>query len=199
MKQGASICVFCSSSNAVASEYFAAATEFGAALAKRGLTLVYGGGQVGLMGAVARAVHQHGGKVIGVIPGYLRTRELAYEASDELLVTPDLRARKAAMEARADAFVALPGGFGTLEEIIEVLTLKQLGRHHKPIAFLNTNGFFDPLLAQFERLFAEQFTKPDYRAYYHVAPTVPDLFHHLEAGEPAPVVAKWFTVPQADR
>lgn len=89
--------------------------------------------------------------------------------------------------------------FGTLEEIIEVLTLKQLGRHHKPIAFLNTNGFFDPLLAQFERLFAEQFTKPDYRAYYRVASTVPDLFRHLEAGEPAPVVVKWFAVPQADR
>jgi len=95
--------------------------------------------------------------------------------------------------------VALPGGFGTLEEILEVLTLKQLGRHHKPIAFLNINGFFDPLLAQFERLFAGQFTKPDYRAYYHVAATVPDLFRHLETAEPAPVVAKWFKVPSATR
>ena len=195
MKPGASICVFCSSSDAVAREYFAAAAEFGVALANRGLTLVYGGGQVGLMGAVARAVHQHKGKVIGVIPGYLRTRELAYEASDELLVTPDLRARKAAMEERADAFVALPGGFGTLEEILEVLTLKQLGRHHKPIVFLNTEGFFDPLLVQFEKLFAERFTKADYRSYYHVAPTVTDLFRRLDAGEPAPVVTTWFPVP----
>lgn len=199
MKRGASICVFCSSSDAVAPEYFVAAREFGAALAQCGLTLVYGGGQVGLMGAVARAVHQHHGKVIGVIPTYLRTRELAYEASDELLVTPDLRARKAAMEGRADAFVALPGGFGTLEEILEVLTLKQLGRHHKPIAFLNTNCFFDPLLAQFEKLFAEQFTKPGYRSYYYVAPTVKDLFQHLDAGESTPVVTKWFTVPSASR
>lgn len=188
-----SLCVFCSSSDAVASQYFAVATELGAALARRKITLVYGGGQVGLMGTVARAVHQHGGRVHGVIPAYLRTRELAYEASDELLVTPDLRARKAAMEERADAFVALPGGFGTLEEILEVLTLKQLGRHHKPIVFLNTNGFYDPLLAQFEKLFAEKFTKVDYRAYYHVAATVTELFEHLDASEPAPAVAKWFT------
>jgi uncharacterized protein (TIGR00730 family) len=193
------LCVFCSSSDAVAPEYFAVATELGAAMAARKITLIYGGGQVGLMGAVARAVHQHGGRVHGVIPAYLRTRELAYEASDELLVTPDLRARKAAMEERADAFVALPGGFGTLEEILEVLTLKQLGRHHKPIAFLNTNGFFDPLLAQFERLFAGQFAKPDYRAYYHVVSKVSDLFERLEAGEAAPVVAKWFEAPLASR
>ena len=187
-----SVCVFSSSSDAVAPHYLEAAAALGALLAQRKLTLVYGGGKVGLMGAVARAVHANGGRVIGVIPHYLRKEEVAYEASDELIITQDLRERKAIMESRADAFVALPGGFGTLEEILEILTLKQLETHAKPVVFINTNGFFKPLLALFEQLFREQFAKADYRAHYHVASVPRDVFAHFDGYQPPPKVGKWF-------
>ncbi|HEY6167353.1 MAG TPA: TIGR00730 family Rossman fold protein [Verrucomicrobiae bacterium] len=186
------ICVYSSSSNAVAPKYFAAAEEFGRLLAQRGIVLVYGGGNVGLMGAVARAVHQHGGRVIGVIPQFMRKKEIAYEAADELIVTKDLRERKAIMEARADAFVALPGGFGTLEEILEVLTLRQLQTHQKPIAFLNVDGFFNPLLELFEQLYAHNFTKAEYRHFYHVAERPAQVLDHFANHKPPAVTSKWY-------
>jgi uncharacterized protein (TIGR00730 family) len=168
------------------------AEELGALLAQRGITLVYGGGNVGLMGAMARSVHQHGGRVVGVIPHFMRTREIAYEAADELIVTKDLRERKAIMGERAEAFVALPGGFGTLEEILEVLTLRQLQTHQKPVAFLNTAGFFDPLLQMFERLYEHKFTKAEYRHCYHVAERPADVLDHFANHKPPPVTSKWF-------
>ena len=186
-----SICVYCSSSNAVDPHYVAAAVEFGTLLGQRGLTLVYGGASVGLMGQLATAVHRAGGRVLGVIPQSLRDREIAYEASDELIVTRDLRERKAIMEARADAFVALPGGFGTLEEVLEVLTLKQLRAHQKPVVFLNTAGFYDRLLAVFEQLYEQRFAKADHRHSYGVAAAPADVLHHLDNPRPAPEVAKW--------
>jgi len=187
-----SVCVFSSSSDAVASRYMEAASAFGALMAEQKLTLVYGGGKVGLMGAVARSVHANGGRVIGVIPHYLRRKEVAYEQADELIVTKDLRERKAIMEERADAFVALPGGFGTLEEILEILTLKQLEAHGKPVVFLNTNGFFEPLLAMFERLYHEQFTRRDYCGHYHVAHEPAGVLAHFDGYRPPPRVHKWF-------
>ena len=139
-----------------------------------------------------RQPHHHGGKVIGVIPHYLRHQEIAYEAADELIVTKDLRERKAVMESRTDAFVALPGGFGTLEEILEVLTLKQLQQHTKPVVFLNTDGFYDPLIELFERLFRERFTKAEYREFYHVAKTPAQVFDHLKDYQPVKHTGKWF-------
>ena len=187
-----SVCVFSSSSDAVAPHYVEAAAALGELLAREQLTLIYGGGKIGLMGVVARAVHLHGGKVVGVIPHYLRRKEVAYEESDELIVAKDLRERKAIMEERADAFVALPGGFGTLEEILEILTLKQLEAHAKPVVFLNTNGFFEPLLMMFERLYHEQFTKRDYRGHYHIAGAPGEVIEHFEGYEPPAKVHKWF-------
>jgi hypothetical protein len=175
-----SICVFSSSSDAVAPHFFRAAEEVGALLAREGMTLIYGGGKVGLMGALAGAVHRHGGKVIGVIPQYLRREEIAYEAADELIVTMDMRERKAVMEARADAFLSLPGGFGTLDEILEILTLKQLRQHAKPVVFLNTENFFGPLLDLFEHLYTHQFAKTESRQIYHVAPRPEEVFAHLK-------------------
>ena len=186
------ICVYSSSSNAVAPKFFHAAEEFGGLLAQRGITLVYGGGNIGLMGAMAKSVHKHGGRVIGVIPHFMRKKEIAYEAADELIVTKDLRERKSIMEARADAFVALPGGFGTLEEILEVLTLRQLQTHQKPIAFLNVDGFFNPLLRVFEQLYEHNFTKAEYRNFYHVAERPADVLDHFANHTPPPVTAKWF-------
>lgn len=187
-----SVCVYSSSSDAVAPQFVEAAEALGAALAKRQMTLVFGGGCVGLMGVVARAVHQHGGQVIGVIPEFMRSREIAYEESNELIVTKTMRERKAIMEERSDAFVTLPGGFGTLEEILEIITLKQLETHSKPVVLLNTRGFFDPLLAMFEQLYRERFTKEHYRGHYHVAAEPEAALLHLENYQPPPRVQKWF-------
>jgi cytokinin riboside 5'-monophosphate phosphoribohydrolase len=160
---GKTICVFCSSSDTLDEIYFQAARDLGEAMAQRGWGLVYGGSDVGLMGAVARAVHLHHGTVTGIIPQTIHARGIAYQTADELLVTRDLRERKAEMERRADAFIAMPGGFGTLEEIVEVLTLKQLQLHLKPIIFLNINGFYDPLVTLFEHFYQQKFAQPDSR------------------------------------
>ena len=141
-----SVCVFCASSSGLPEVYRRGARELGAELARRGHRLVYGGGDVGLMGELARAAHRQGGRIVGVIPRALVERELAYGPADELLVTETLRERKAEMDARADAFVALPGGFGTLEELLEVITLRQLRLHRRPVVLLNLNGYWDPFL-----------------------------------------------------
>jgi uncharacterized protein (TIGR00730 family) len=185
------VCVYCSSSDAVPARYFEAARELGALIAHRRVTMVYGGGRVGLMGAVAMAVHEHKGRVIGVIPDYLRLKEVCYEEADELIVTKDMRERKAIMEDRADAFITLPGGFGTLEELLEILTLKQLGRHHKPIVLLNTGGFFNPLVELFEQIYIEKFARQEYREFYHLAATPEDVFRYLDGYRPPEQGSKW--------
>jgi len=185
------VCVYCASSGAIDRRYFEVAAELGELLARRGLALVYGGGNIGLMGAMAGAVHKHGGRVIGVIPRFMVDKELAYRAADELIVVETMRERKAVMEERADAFVALPGGWGTMEEVLEVLTLKQLQQHAKPVAFLNTDGFYDPLLAMFERLVELRFKKPDHHGLYHVADHPHELLDWLANHHPVPVPAKW--------
>lgn len=191
MSEIKTVCVYCSSSNSVPKPFFDAAEELGGLLAKRQLTLVYGGANVGLMGVLAKSVHLHGGRVVGVIPTFMRECGIVYEAADERIVTETMRERKDVMERRADAFVALPGGFGTLEEILEVLTLRQLGRHHKPIVFLDTAGFFQPLLKLFEQIYADKFAKPEYRQFYNVAETPADALNYLAAFTPPPTVSKW--------
>ena len=164
----ASICVYCSSSNAIADVYPPMAERLGRQLARRGHSLVYGGGAVGLMGVLAHATHEEGGTVTGVIPSKLQDREgIAYDA-DELVVTDTMRERKGIMFRRADAFVVLPGGYGTLEEFMEVLTLKQLGYHDRPIAILNADGFFDTLLAFFEELREGRFAREPVADLAHV-------------------------------
>ena len=165
------ICVFCSSSDHVDGAYRAAAIELGQLIGQRGHTLVYGGGSIGLMGQLARSVHQHGGKIIGVIPKLMVDHELCYHESDELIVTETIRQRKQIMDDRSDAFVALPGGFGTLEEMIEALTHRQLHYHDKPIVLINTNRFYEPLLVVFEQFYDEAFAKRKHRNSYDVAAT----------------------------
>jgi uncharacterized protein (TIGR00730 family) len=144
------------------------------------------------MGALARAVHRNGGRVIGIIPGSIQDKGITYETADELVVTRDLRERKAVMEARSDAFVGLPGGFGTLEEILEILTLKQLGLHAKPIVLVNTLGFYDHLVRFFEHIYRERFARPDYRQLYHIAPEAAGVFSYLETYRPVQLQSKWF-------
>src|SRR5512146_491824 len=187
-----SICVFSASSNAVGPAFFALAEQVGAALARRGHTLVYGGTNVGLMGACARAAQQHGGKVVGVIPDFIANRGFAYERADELIVTHDMRQRKATMEARADAFLALPGGFGTLEEMFEIITLKQLRQHSTAVVFLNREGYYDPLAAVFEHMFRERFAKPAYRQMYEFVSDITPALEYIESYRPVELTQKWY-------
>ncbi len=151
------ICVFCASSNAVSESYLEVARSLGEAMAEEGCTLVYGGGDVGLMGALAGTLHSRGGHIVGVIPEALNTKERAFRDADELIVTRDLRERKSIMDARADAFIALPGGFGTLEEMIEIITLRQLGLHAKPIVIVNAEHYYDRLFVWIDHLYSEGF------------------------------------------
>lgn len=184
-------CVYCSSSAAVASVYFEAASELGTAIGERTGRLVYGGCSIGLMGAVADAVRAAGGEVTGIVPQSFADRGLSDMCAHELIVTRDLRERKAEMELRADAFLVLPGGFGTLEELFEILTLKQLQLHGKPVVLLNVNGFFDPLTDLFEHIYRANFANPAYRQFYHMAGNVTGAFEYLDAYEAPAFVSKW--------
>lgn len=186
------ICVFSSSSDALANDYTVVARQLGVLIAQHGYALVFGGANTGLMGEVARSVHDSRGRVIGVIPKAIHERGIAYTASDELIITTDLRERKARMEQRASAFIALPGGFGTLEEIAEALTLKQLQTHAKPIVFINTLGFYDRLAAFFEQLYEQRFTKPHYRALYYFAPDAEKAMEYILTYQPPALQSKWF-------
>jgi len=186
-----SVTVFCGSSDAVDPKYFAAAVELGEKIARRGWRLIYGGGSVGLMGALARAVLDGGGLVTGVIPRALLALGVGETKVSELVVTDGLRARKAIMDERGDAFVALPGGLGTMEEVLEALTLKQLGYHRKAVAVLDLDGFFDPLWTQFQRGIDEGFIKPEFLDLWYPAPDVDALVRYLEGYEPHRYGLKW--------
>lgn len=186
------ICVYCSSSDRLDPKYFAAAEALGRELVARDWGLVYGGGKTGLMGAVARGTKAAGGRVIGVIPEFMKARELAFDEADELVTVVTMRERKLLMETRADAFVALPGGFGTLEEIMEILTLRQINVVHKPCVFLNQDGFYDDLLRFFDRMLTDKFFKPSNMDLFRVATTVPDIFTQIGAAATAPAESKWF-------
>ncbi|HYG61452.1 MAG TPA: TIGR00730 family Rossman fold protein [Thermoanaerobaculia bacterium] len=184
------VCVFCGSSTGVRPVHAEAARVMGAALARRGLGLVYGGGNVGLMGIVADAVLERGGEVIGVIPEALMARELGHQGLTELRVVGSMHERKALMAELADAFVALPGGFGTFEELCEVITWTQLGLHPKACSVLDVDGYYAPLLALFDHAVAEGFIRPQHRALV-IAESDPErLLDRLAAFQP-PAVAKW--------
>ncbi|HNW91667.1 MAG TPA: TIGR00730 family Rossman fold protein [bacterium] len=185
------VCVYCSSSRSVDGAFVRAARALGAEIARRGWTLVYGGTRLGLMGAVATAAQQAGGRVVGVVPQVFVDQQFADKQADELVVAPDLRARKEQMLARADALVALPGGFGTLDELLEAITLKQIRQHDKAIVVINTDGYYDPLLAQLERVFAGRFTHPAYRACYHVAADAAGAGAYLAGYQPPRFTDQW--------
>jgi uncharacterized protein (TIGR00730 family) len=154
------ICVYCGSGPGTNPAFTTAATAFGKAMAEAGIGLVYGGGSVGLMGAVAKAVVDHGGHVTGIIPEFLTAKENAMKRVQELVVTSNMHERKQLMFDRSDAFVAFPGGIGTLEELVEQLTWAQLGRHAKPILLANIEGFWDPLLGLIDHMRATEFIRP---------------------------------------
>ncbi|MBD3922289.1 TIGR00730 family Rossman fold protein [Paenibacillus sp. PR3] len=158
-----SIAVFCGSSEGNSPIYKEAAIKLGRALANNQITLIYGGANVGLMGAVADAVLEHGGQVIGILPRFLQSREIAHTGLTELIMVDSMHERKAKMAELSDGFIAMPGGPGTMEEYFEIFTWGQLGLHEKPCGLLNINHYFDPLLAMFDVMERERFMQPKYR------------------------------------
>jgi uncharacterized protein (TIGR00730 family) len=187
------ICVYASSSDAVEPVFFETAERLGRLLGRRGYGLVYGAGRVGLMGRLADTVRDEGGRIIGVIPEALNLKGVVYEHCDELIVTADMRRRKDEMDKRAAGFIALPGGFGTLEELLEVITLKQLRYHDRAIVILNTAGFYDALIEQFEVSIKKRFAKEQCRKLYAVCDTAEDAIEHIENYVPPVLETKWMT------
>ena len=184
------ICVYCSSSNALDDIYYAEAKRLGQLMAARDYGLVYGGGNVGLMGALAKAVHEHDGYVYGVIPRALKDREgVAYDIADELVVTTSLRERKALMFEKSEAFITLAGGIGTLEELMETLTLKQLGYHSAPMVIVNTEGFYNSLLALLDEFLEKRFVKSTFPQLITVVDDVDAAMAFVAAELEAPAVS----------
>src|SRR5579864_3947140 len=175
------VCVYCGSSPGTNPRFIEAAAAFGRILAENGIRLVYGGGSNGLMGAVANGVLDHGGSVTGIIPEFLNSRERMLTRVQELVITPDMHERKRLMFERSDAFVALPGGIGTLEELVEQLTWKQLGRHSKPVLLADIDGFWEPLLALFTHMRSTQFIRPNMSVEILKAERVEDILPRLRA------------------
>jgi hypothetical protein len=187
------ICVFCSSSDAASLKYFNSAKKLGEEMVKSGFNLVYGGANRGLMGAVADSVKSKGGKVTGVIPRALKDYGIAKEGLDELIVTDDLRQRKSVMEFKSDGFIFLPGGVGTLEEAMEILTLKQLQYHNKPLVFLNTDNFYSLLLKFFKRMEKEKFIKNELYSMFYVAKNEKEAVRYIKKYKPSETNgSKWF-------
>ena len=183
-----SVCVYCASSEASPPEMIAAAARFGEILAGEGVRLVYGGGGVGLMGACARAAHDAGGEVLGVIPGFLTLREVAFTRV-ETVVVDNMHQRKMRMFEEADAFAVLPGAIGTLEEVIELLSWRRLGLHAKPIVFYNPAGFWNPLFAMFDQLIGMKLLPAEFNACWGVVDDIDALLPALRAAPAAEPVA----------
>lgn len=187
-----SIAVFCGSSQNVAETYKAAAFELGVQLAKNEIRLVYGGAKVGLMGAVAEGALAQNGSVIGVIPDFLKTKEIAHEAINELIVVSNMHERKMKMHELSDGIIAMPGGWGTMEELFEMLTWAQLGLHTKPIGILNINGFYNDLLTMIDKMLQERFLQTVYRSLLLVHDDAATLLKMMNEYR-APELKQWLT------
>jgi uncharacterized protein (TIGR00730 family) len=175
------ICVFCASSNKVDEIYFEAARKLGDVCVDNDIHVVYGGGAVGLMGVLANRIILRKGKIKGIIPDFMKEREWAHSEISEMVIVEDMRECKKRLIENVDAVVALPGGIGTLEELLEVCTLKQLGRFHQPIIIINTNGFYNPLLDFFEELIDKKFMNPLNRKIWHVIDDPATLIEAIES------------------
>lgn len=186
------LCVYCGSSSGTGDSYLAAARELGRMLAQQDIGLVYGGAAVGNMGALADAVLESGGTVTGVMPHALHDKEIAHTGLTELHVVDSMHERKSLMAVLSDGFIAMPGGFGTLEEIVEVITWGQLGFHEKPCGLLNVGGYFDHLLAFLDHAAAQGFLHPEHRHMLLVADTPAGLLRQFESYTP-PTIEKWRT------
>jgi uncharacterized protein (TIGR00730 family) len=190
-----SVCVFCGSNGGADPAYLAAAEAVGAGLAQRGIRVVYGGGRVGLMGALADSARAAGGEVVGVMPQALVDREIGHTGIDDLRVVATMHERKALMVELADAFVALPGGIGTLEELFEVYTWAQLGIHAKPLALLDVAGYYQPLAAFLDHAVAQRFLRAETRSMLAVADTIEGVLETFDRWR-APAMHKWIDLDE---
>ncbi len=186
------VCVFCASSSRVDAVYLDAARDLGRRLGRHGILLVYGGASIGLMGEVARGVHDEGGRVVGVLPEFFKDKDIEYSEVDELIVTRDMRERKGIMDERSDAFVVLPGGVGTLEEAMEIFSLVQLRLTRKPLVFLNTNGFYDNLMVHLKQIVAQKFAKEETMKMFALLDTPEAVMGFLKDYKPPELHNKWF-------
>ena len=173
------ICIYGASSRKLAQEYYDAAEALGALMAQQGHTLVFGGGQEGIMGAVARGAHAHGGKIIGIAPRFFDQPGILFADCTEFIYTDTMRERKALMEEHSEAFIVLPGGIGTYEEFFEMLTLKQLGRHNKPMVMLNTRGYYGPMAAMLQNTVDEGFMSADCMDLFGVCDSPGDALDYV--------------------
>lgn len=185
------VCVYCSSSDRVDESYFEAARQLGRLLGERKNSLVYGGGNTGVMNALADAVKEGGGRVLSVIPKLFDERGLTYKRSDEVVVTENLAERRLTMMRDSDAFIALPGGFGTLEEIAENLTARQLGLHSRPLCLMDVNGYWTPLLAFLDQMVEGRFAKTEHRDLLHLAASAGDALDYVDRYAPVDLPDKW--------
>ncbi len=185
------VTVYCSSSRSLDARYYADGVALGKAIAHENWTLVYGGNDVGLMSSVARGVRDGHGKVVGITPQIFIDKGYDDKLADELIVATSMRHRKELMEHRGDAYVALPGGLGTFEEVFEIIVGKQLGYHTKPVVLLNTLGYWNPMLAMIDHAIEHKFIKPQSRELYHVSATIEDAINHIKTHEPGSIDYKW--------
>lgn len=181
------ICLYGASSTTLAQSYLDAVYALGAEMAARGHSLVYGGGAQGVMGAAARGVRENGGEVLGVAPDFFNVDGILYDGCTQFIYTKTMRQRKQIMEERAEAFVLAPGGIGSFEEFFEILTLKQLGRHNKPIAVLNTNGYYEPMQEMMKHMVRQNFAKPACLEIYRLFDCGGALLDYLEGYDPEAV------------
>jgi len=186
-----SICVFCASSSAVDKVFLEMARDLGRQMGRSGIQLVYGGASIGLMGETARGVHQEGGTVVGVLPEFFQSKEIKYSEADELIVTQTMRERKAVMDERSDAFIVLPGGVGTLEEAMEIISLIQLRQTRKPLVFINTQGFYDSLLVLFREMVDLRFAKEETLNMFALVNTPQEALDFIRDFQPPDLHNKW--------
>ena len=184
------ICLYGASSNSIAKSYINPTEELGAKIAEGGHTLIYGGGAAGLMGAAARGAYSRGGKIIGIVPSFLNVDGILFDKCDEMIFTETMRERKQLMEESSDAFIMTPGGVGTFDEFFEILTLKQLGRHSKPIAVFNINGYFDSLIEQLKNAVHKQFMNPESFELCMFTDNADKLINYIEYSVNEPEQAK---------
>lgn len=185
------ICVYCSSSNNLPEKFYKFAAEVGKSIGQKGYNMVYGGTTVGMMGVIADNAIKNGAEVTGVIPERIVSFGLKHPEPAKVIITKDMRERKAAMEKYSDIFVAAPGGFGTFEEVFEIIVAKQLSYHNKPVIFLNFDNYFSNMFKMFETLYSNGFAKEEMKSLYCIANNIEDMFEYIKNYVPEEIVLKW--------
>lgn len=191
MQRKETLCVYCSSSNFLDEKFYIFAEEFGKKIGENGYNMVYGGTTVGMMGVIANNALKNGAEVIGVIPERIASFGLKHPDLAKVIITKDMRERKATMEKHADAFITLPGGFGTFEEVFEILVAKQLGYHNKPIIFFNFDGYYDNMLKMFESVYSNNFAKEEMKNLYFITSSIDEMYEYLKSYKPVEIALKW--------